>query len=387
MKLLLVQRFDLSNVGCGERIWRQAEILARRGHEVVLVHFPHAARRAELPALRPEIPPSVRGLALDRHSGSLLANKRILAEEIARADLVHLWKAYPDTGLPVLWNLHGRTKPLHYDWDDLEGGTDGIAHRLTASTAIGRLLSVWEREMLLWADTVTAASGQIADLCRQAGFPEDRLFPGPVGAVDHPCDKTSITRWETTLAGKRALTFLGQMEAEDFPTAVLEGVAEALRKFPESLLVLVGDGTARGLLERKARDLGIQDRTLFTGYVPREEAQALLHLSSLFLFPLRDDLMSRCKSPLVVIEAMSRSLPVVGSRVGEVPVMVGEAGVLVEGLGSSAWGEAIASLLSDPGRMERVGRMAREKFLSEWTWERSVDCLEAAYRRALEVAL
>ncbi|NUN98859.1 MAG: glycosyltransferase, partial [Candidatus Omnitrophica bacterium] len=96
----MVQRFDIANVGCAERIWRQAEELHRRGHAVTLVNYPHPERRARLPILRPDAPRGVEVLNLDRRAVAMPGNFGKLRERLRDSDLVHLWKPYPDTALP-----------------------------------------------------------------------------------------------------------------------------------------------------------------------------------------------------------------------------------------------------------------------------------------------
>lgn len=385
VRVLLVQRFDLANVGCAERIWRQGEELAGRGHKVVLVQFPHPERRETHPRLRPDFPEGVRGVELDRRAGAFSRNRRTIQREVESTHLVHLWKAYPDIALPVLWALKNCPKPLHYDWDDLEGGQGGIAERLTESPSVGRLLSKWEREILEWADTVTVASGELERLCLEWGFPQDRLFPGPVGAVRIEPDKSLVNPWRVRLEGKRNLIFLGQMEAEDFPLEILEGFKQAAARVENLQLILIGDGSGRARLEQKARELEIYEKTLFTGYLPWEEAQAALSVADASLFPLKDDPMSRCKSPLVVVEALSHGVPVIGSSVGEVPKMVGDAGILVSGTDPKEWADAIVNLLEDRARLSELKEKAWKRHEESWTWERSVDRLEEAYEKAIMV--
>ena len=381
----MVQRFDLANVGCAERIWRQAEELARRGHEVTLVHLPHPERRQTHPPLRPDFPEGVRPLVLNRRAVAFSRNARILANEIQKAELVHVWKAYPDILLPVLFGLRKNPRPLHYDWDDLEGGSEGIAERLTGSRLVGKLVAFWEREILRWADTVTAASKEIEILCLEGGFPADRIFPGPVGASLGEVDPACLEKWRERLAGRRAVVFVGQMEVADFPPEILGAVAEVARERPDLLLVMVGDGAGRAALEAKANAAGLSKAALFTGYVAHEEVQAILSLASCFLFPLRDDRMSRCKSPLVIVEAMAHGLPVIASEVGEAPRLLGDTGVLVPTLARESWAEAIRRLLSDAEREQRLGKESQKRFHAEWTWARAVDRLEEAYQRAINV--
>ncbi len=83
-RILMVQRFDMVNVGCAERIWRQAEELSNRGYEITLVQFPHAERRRTVRSLREEAPPGVRILSLDRSGSAVARNIKILAQLILR---------------------------------------------------------------------------------------------------------------------------------------------------------------------------------------------------------------------------------------------------------------------------------------------------------------
>ncbi len=378
----MVQRFDIANVGCAERIWRQAEELHRRGHSITLVNFPHAERRAQFPRLRPDAPPGVEVLDLDRRAAAMPRNYRKLRERLREADLVHLWKPYPDTALPVLHALRRHARPLHYDWDDLEGGQAGVAARLTGSRMAGKLIAFWEREILEWADTVSVASGAIREMCLRWGFPEERVRDCPVGSISPSIDSELNKRWKERLNGHRAALLVGQLESEDFPVSVLAGVAAATQEMADLLFVVVGDGSARAALEEEAARFGLQDRCLFTGYVSREEVHAILANATVFLFPLRDDLMSRCKSPLVVVEAMAHGLPIVASAVGEVPVLLSGGGALVEGLEAEAWRDALVRILGDPALTLRLGNSARTRFFEALTWPAVVDRLEEAYRIA-----
>jgi len=386
MQILMVQRFDIANVGCAERIWRQAEELSSRGHEITLVNYPHAERRESVPRLRPDAPDGVRIIELDRRGTAIRRNTCVLREETAEADLVHLWKAYPDTALPTLYAIQSRPKPFHYDWDDLEGGPGGIAARLTDSRLAAGLLSYWENEILGWTDTITTASAPLHDLCLEAGITEDRLFDGTVGAVVPKLAESQVRRWQEEIGDARAILFLGQLEADDFPVAILEAFTEVRKNHPDVVFYIAGDGQARPELEKKVAEFGLEASCRFTGYLGREDAQALMAVSSLFLFPLRDDSMSRCKSPLVVAEAMSHGLPIVASEVGEIPRMLGDSGHLVSGLDPKSWANSLGEILDSPEKAREMGERAKQRFLDHMTWRAHVDRLEQAYKKASEMA-
>jgi glycosyltransferase involved in cell wall biosynthesis len=120
------------------------------------------------------------------------------------------------------------------------------------------------------------------------------------------------------------------------PTAVFAGrlipwkgtifAIEALRYLPEWRLVLYGDGPDRGRLARRAARLGVADRVVFAGWTDRAEILRALHEDAdVFLFPSLHD-----EGGYVVMEALSREVPVVCVNRGGPPVLMGDCGIAVE---------------------------------------------------------
>ena len=113
-------------------------------------------------------------------------------------------------------------------------------------------------------------------------------------------------------------------------------------------LDIVGEGELREELERRVVELGLGDRVRLLGPRPKEQVAALMREADLFvLSSLHENL------PVVVIEAQASGLPVVATRVGGVPELVGEeTGELVEAGDPGALAEAIERVLSRRGRLD-----------------------------------
>jgi glycosyltransferase involved in cell wall biosynthesis len=104
----------------------------------------------------------------------------------------------------------------------------------------------------------------------------------------------------------------------------LKGIALALRtlaRLPDWRLLVAGAGPDEERLRRLARQLGLDGRVQFLGWVPRERLLSLLHDQvDVFLFPsLRD------QAPWAVAEARALGLPVVCLGVGGPPLLGGQA--------------------------------------------------------------
>jgi glycosyltransferase involved in cell wall biosynthesis len=83
------------------------------------------------------------------------------------------------------------------------------------------------------------------------------------------------------------------------------------RRIPVKVLI-GGDGASRFTLERECQALGIDDIVTFLGHVRLEDG--FLESLDIFVLPSLSE-----ATPLVLIEAMSASLPIVASRVGGIP--------------------------------------------------------------------
>lgn len=89
--------------------------------------------------------------------------------------------------------------------------------------------------------------------------------------------------------------------------------------------------------------------------------------------------------PVVILEAMSRAIPVAASAVCAVPEMLdfGKAGFLVEPVSASGWRAELARILADPGALPAVGRRGYERMRKHYT----VQAMADAYLDAIGAVL
>jgi glycosyltransferase involved in cell wall biosynthesis len=137
-------------------------------------------------------------------------------------------------------------------------------------------------------------------------------------------------------------------------------------------LVLVGDGDARGDIERAIVPERAPYVTL-TGV--RRDVPALLAAFDAFALPSRTEGL-----PLVVPEAMASGLPVVATSVGGLPSIVSlDSGFLVPPGDLPALRAAIGQLVSDRARARRMGDAARRSALARFSIQRVADEYERIY--------
>ena len=177
----------------------------------------------------------------------------------------------------------------------------------------------------------------------------------------------------------RLIEAFAMLEARDLG---LEASEEVARSNPQPLasslrLVIAGKrGWLTEAIERRAAELGVADRVLFTGYVPDGDVPALLSGALGFVFP---SLYEGFGMP--VLEAMACGAPVLASNSSSLPEVAGDAALLVDPTNTAAIAAAMARLAQEPAlRAElRARGLARA---AQFTWERCAEQTLAVLRGA-----
>jgi glycosyltransferase involved in cell wall biosynthesis len=173
---------------------------------------------------------------------------------------------------------------------------------------------------------------------------------------------------------------IGRLEEQKGHVYILEAWPSVLAEFPDARLLLVGDGSLRAALERRAQDLGVTGSVLFAGFrsdVPRVlDALDVLALPSLYE-----------GMPLTAIEASAMAKPVVATAVDGTPEVVrdGRTGRLVPPRDVVALSRALRSVLRDPAAAKRLGSAGRDLVFNRFDLTRQVDATARVYRETAGV--
>ena len=122
------------------------------------------------------------------------------------------------------------------------------------------------------------------------------------------------------------ILFVGRVTGEKHIDVLIKAVAK-LDPALNAKLEIVGGGDLMNQLKKLASDVGIADRTTFTGYVSDEELKTAYTNATVFAIPSIAELQS-----IATMEAMSSGLPVVAANAMALPHLVhtGENGYLFE---------------------------------------------------------
>jgi glycosyltransferase involved in cell wall biosynthesis len=151
-----------------------------------------------------------------------------------------------------------------------------------------------------------------------------------------------------------AIGFIGRLVAEKgIDTAV-----RAIAQVPQARLVLAGVGPLENALRALAATLHVADRIHFLGGFPSDQIPTVLRGLDGLILPSRTTRRWKEQFGRVLIEAMAADVPVIGSNSGEIPNVIGDAGlVFAEGnVGDCA--RALRVLLDAEGRRKLAIRGA-----------------------------
>jgi glycosyltransferase involved in cell wall biosynthesis len=240
-----------------------------------------------------------------------------------------------------------------------------LARRRTTVPAIatchnwpGRSLSMraygWlDRYLLRFFDGVAAVSSSVADQLVKAGVRQEvRLISN--GVTFASTESRFDVSGEFRQADRIVVGTVGRLSAEKGTTFLIEAAGKICGEFPNVLFVQVGDGPLRNNLEMRVRELGIERQFLFAGR--REDIAQVYRSFDVFVLASLTEGM-----PMVLLEAMAAGLPVVATKVGAVPEVIGHpsAGTLVEPGDSNALATGIRDFLASKTRREEVGANAK----------------------------
>ena len=184
----------------------------------------------------------------------------------------------------------------------------------------------------------------ISDLCRRSvsnvyGIPEQKIHCIYVGI-----DINRFARPEEyEFKGRFRFAAAGRLTGQKNYPLMLGAFADIHRRFPDTELIIMGDGELRESLEKQCETAGISDSVLFTGNIPDVER---------YLWDAQAYLMSSDYEglPQSVEEAMAAGLPIISTKAGGVVDIVedGKNGILVDCGDQAGLTAAMERLLLSP---------------------------------------
>lgn len=191
-------------------------------------------------------------------------------------------------------------------------------------------------------------------------------FRGPGGAG---------VRAELALGDAPLIVCVSRLDAEKGGETLLRAMPGFARG---AHLAFVGEGPRLSDWKELVASLGVADRVHFLGL--RNDVEQLIAAANVVVVPSEYEE----AFGLVVVEGMASARPVVVTRSGAMPDLVGETGIVVPKRDPEALAAAVNQLLDDAELAARLGRLGRERAEGRFGMERYVERMVALYRHVLD---
>jgi glycosyltransferase involved in cell wall biosynthesis len=240
----------------------------------------------------------------------------------------------------------------------------------------GLLLEIEARVLQRITDRVLAVGWETARVHGlRLGRPVE-VIPNAVGRFTPPgeADRAAVRAALDVPPDAPLVLSVGRLHPQKGFPDLLSAFARVLEVHPDARLRIAGSGQLRGALEREIEGRGLTERVALLGLrrdVPRLLGAADVYASAAHWEGL----------PVATLEAMAAGLPVVATRVGDVPrAVAATAGVLVEPGDVEGLSAALVDLVGDPARRRRLGEAARAHVNAHFGREAWAQRLLAVYR-------
>ncbi len=237
--------------------------------------------------------------------------------------------------------------------------------------------SLFQRHVFSVARGALAGNREAVDILRERGWrgPTELL---PQFGVDEAAFRPD--------AGPRpagrpfTIGYAGRLVPEKGLPTLLDAVAGLPGEWR---LVLLGDGPERNELEDRAHDLGIAGRVEFRAGIPSTEMPAFYRALDALALPSRTRPNWKEQFGRVLVEAMASGVPPVGSASGEIPHVIGDAGLVFPEGDAAALRQRLQTLMADRALREQLARRGRERALAHYTQRHIAQATVAFYERVL----
>lgn len=295
-------------------------------------------------------------------------------------DVYHLGKPHPMNGMAALLPRFLWGKRLFLDCDDYEATSNRFAGEWQR-----RGVQLFEDHLPGVCNAVTVNTRFAFERIRRLGFPASRITYVPNG-VDRTrfasVDEQAVERLRTQfqLHDRRIVLYLGSLSLTSHAVDLLiEAFGSVREAVPNATLLLVGGGEDYERLRTQAEAWGLRDVVRFVGRVPSAEAPTYYALADISVDPVRDDLASRGRCPLKIVESLATGTPVVTGDVGDRAEMLAQGGGVIVAAGDThALTEGLLDLLLEPSRVERL-RVEALAIRQLYYWDRLIQDFARAY--------
>ncbi|WP_335995216.1 glycosyltransferase [Fusobacterium polymorphum] len=152
--------------------------------------------------------------------------------------------------------------------------------------------------------------------------------------------------------------------------------------FSKIRLVIYGKGELKDKLENLSKELKIDDKVLFKGYISNEDVPIVLNKMDIFVVP---SILDSESFGVAAVEAMACEVPVIASSVGGLKEVVvdSETGYLVSKKNYKEIADKLKKLILNEELRISLGKAGRKRVLENYNWDSNVEYMIKIYEEII----
>jgi L-malate glycosyltransferase len=237
-------------------------------------------------------------------------------------------------------------------------------------------VSLLEKYNLTHSHGIISGNQDGAEILRQQGYKGEIKVMPQLGVDETLFTPTAQPELATKLGIEPhdfVVGFVGRFVQEKGLLTLVNALATLKDKYWK--LLLLGRGSLQSELMEKAAEHNIQDRIILVESVSHDEVPKYINLMSTLVLPSETNNKLKNLTSVgwkeqfghVLIEAMACKVPVIGSNSGEIPYVVGEAGLIFPEADAKALANCIVQLMDKPELAKKLGEMGYQKAMTQYT--------------------
>jgi glycosyltransferase involved in cell wall biosynthesis len=236
------------------------------------------------------------------------------------------------------------------------------------------------QELFSYCSYVMSVSNSVRNALVELGCPEDKMF------VHSSAPDKEFFRISPTFKCSRIFAN-GRFVNKKAPYYLVLMMEQVLKRRPETILRISGDGPLLQTCQHLAQYLGIADKIHFCGVLSRAEIIEELAQASVFVqhSVVADD-GDMEGLPLAILEASAAALPIVATKHSGIKegVIDGETGYLVDEKDVEGMATMVTRVLADKQLAKEMGLKGRQYMSENFSIETRSHCLSELVRSVIE---
>ncbi|HST04504.1 MAG TPA: glycosyltransferase [Chloroflexia bacterium] len=224
---------------------------------------------------------------------------------------------------------------------------------------------LFERYCFKRADAILACGTRVAATLRSKGYRGDLhvvAIPTDAHAFAPDVDKRTQWRQQLGLPDDALVTgYAGKLVEEKGLRTLLRAFGDVALTHSRAHLALAGGGPLHDELRSTAAEMGIADRVHLVGIIHNTDLPGFMNALDVFVLPSETRSNWREQFGRVAVEAMACGVPVIGSDSGEIPTVLGDAGLVFQEGDRDGLARQLSCLLAAPDERTRLSVAGRER--------------------------